>query len=222
MISIFDSTAILFIILTLITVFIFYRTASKNKWVLWLCTGMGLLQAILGLTGFYQVTSTIPPRFPLLLLPSVILIVVVFLSKKGRMFVDSLNIKWMTLLHIIRIPVELLLYFIFLKGLIPVEMTFEGYNFDILSGLSAPFVYYMVFYKRWATKSFLLFWNFIGLGLLITIVTIAILAFESPFQQLAFDQPNIGVTLFPLVWLPSIVVPIVLLSHLASIKQLIE
>jgi hypothetical protein len=41
-----------------------------------------------------------------------------------------------------------------------------------------------------------------------------------PFQQFAFDQPNIAVLYFPFIWLPSCVVPLVLLSHLAAIRQL--
>ena len=60
------------------------------------------------------------------------------------------------------------------------------------------------------------------LGLLLNILVIAILSAQTPFQKFAFDQPNIGVTFFPFIWLPGIVVPIVLISHLAAIRQLIE
>jgi hypothetical protein len=41
-------------------------------------------------------------------------------------------------------------------------------------------------------------------------------------QQIAFDQPNIGVMYFPFVWLPACIVPLVLLSHLASLYQLVS
>jgi hypothetical protein len=37
----------------------------------------------------------------------------------------------------------------------------------------------------------------------------------------AFDQPNIAVLYFPFNWLPSCIVPLVLLSHLAAIRQLL-
>ncbi|HUQ96495.1 MAG TPA: hypothetical protein VM010_02440, partial [Chitinophagaceae bacterium] len=39
--------------------------------------------------------------------------------------------------------------------------------------------------------------------------------------QLAFDQPDIAVLYFPFVLLPGVVVPVVLLSHLAAIRQLL-
>ena len=64
-------------------------------------------------------------------------------------------------------------------------------------------------------------WNFISLGLLLNIIFIAILSAKTPLQQFAFDQPNIAIGHFPFNWLPSIIVPIVLLSHLATIRQLI-
>jgi hypothetical protein len=41
-----------------------------------------------------------------------------------------------------------------------------------------------------------------------------------PAQQLNFDQPNRAVLYFPYVWLPAIVVPIVLFSHLAALWQI--
>ena len=40
-------------------------------------------------------------------------------------------------------------------------------------------------------------------------------------QQLAFEQPNIAVLRFPYVLLPGIVVPLVGLSHLLHLKQLL-
>jgi hypothetical protein len=101
-------------------------------------------------------------------------------------------------------------------------MTFEGMNFDILSGLTAPFVYYFGFIKKQLHTKFLIVWNILCLGLLINIVSIAILAAPTPFQKLALDQPNTAVLYFPFIWLPAIIVPLVLLSHLASLRQLLK
>ena len=83
-------------------------------------------------------------------------------------------------------------------------------------------MYYAVFVKRWIGKKGLLIWNFICLGLLINILIIAVLSAQTPIQQLAFDQPNIGVTYFPFVWLPAVIVPIVLYAHLVSIRILLR
>lgn len=100
-------------------------------------------------------------------------------------------------------------------------MTFEGRNFDILSGLTAPVVYYFGFIKKGLNKKLILVWNLICLGLLINIVAIAVLSAPFPFQKFAFDQPDIAVLYFPFNWLPCCVVPLVLFSHLATIRQLL-
>ena len=59
-------------------------------------------------------------------------------------------------------------------------------------------------------------------GLLINIVATAVLSLPSPFQQQAFNQLNIAILYFPFVWLPSVVVPVVLLAHVSAIRQLIR
>ena len=99
-------------------------------------------------------------------------------------------------------------------------MTFEGNNLDIISGVTAPLVYYFAFVLKKLSPRILLIWNFLCLALLLNVVTTAILSTPTPFQKFAFDQPNIGIGYFPFVLLPAVLVPIVLFSHLASIRQL--
>jgi hypothetical protein len=214
--------ALLFGLTTAITVFIFYKASRRSARVLFIILGWLLLQSIVSLTGFYTNTAVLPPRFLLLTIPPLVLIISLFVVKKGRRFIDSLDIKQLTLLHIIRIPVEIVLLFLFLNKAIPKIMTFEGQNFDILSGLLSPVVYYFVFVKRKWGRTALLVWNFLSLALLVNIVTIAVLALPYPIQQLAFDQPNRGLLYFPFVLLPAVVVPLVLFSHLASIRLLVS
>ncbi len=212
--------SLLFGAITILTVFIFYKAAKHSKPVMIILLLWLALQAFAGLSGFYTVTDTVPPRFMLLILPPLILIIGLFTTHKGRSFIDSLDVKTLTILHIIRIPVELVLLGLFIHKAIPQLMTFEGRNFDILSGLSSPVVYYFAFVKHKLGRNALLAWNFICLGLLVNIVLNAILSAPFPFQQFAFDQPNIGLLYFPFVWLPCCVVPLVLFSHLASIRRL--
>ncbi len=214
------SVIILFVAATVFTVWQFYSASGKSKVVLIVLGILLLMQTVLGLAGFYQQNMQFPPGLTFLLAPEILIIIILFITKGGRAFLDSLDLKKLTLLHVVRVPVEITLYFLFVAGLVPILMTFEGYNYDILSGISAPIIYYLSFVIKKVNKTALLIWNFVCLGLLVNIVTIAILAVETPFQKLAFDQPNVGVTLFPFVWLPGIIVPIVLLSHLASIRKL--
>ena len=211
-----------FVIITLLTVWLFYKATNFSKLVLLIIAAWLIVQSIVSLTGFYTITKTIPPRFLLLVLPPVFFIILLFTTNKGRMFIDRLDVKTLTVLHTVRIPVELILFTLFVNKTIPEIMTFEGRNFDILSGITAPFIYYFGFVKKMLDKKFIIAWNFICLALLINIVTIAVLSAPFTFQKLAFDQPNVAVLYFPFVWLPCCIVPIVLLSHLVSIRQLFK
>lgn len=212
--------SLIFGLTTLLTVAFFYRASGNSIKTAIILIAWLALQTGVGLTGFYTVTNDFPPRFLLLVLPPLVLIMSLFTTSGGRQYLDKLDVSTLTLLHTIRIPVEMVLFWLFVNKAVPGLMTFEGRNYDILSGLSAPIVFYFGFVKKQLGKTSLLIWNFICLGLLIHIVTLAVLSAPFPFQQLAFDQPNVAVLYFPFNWLPCCVVPLVLLSHLASIRQL--
>jgi hypothetical protein len=214
------SVSLVFIATTGLTVWFFYGAARQSKVVLVVLLGWMALQAVLSLAGFYQITDSVPPRFPALVAPPLLLLIGLLLTNKGRQFLDSLLLDRLTLLHIVRIPVEIVLFWLFINKSVPQIMTFEGQNFDVLSGLTAPVVHYLGFVKKRLSRSVLIAWNVICLILLANIVLTAALSVPSPFQQLAFDQPNVGILYFPFVWLPSVVVPIVLLAHVAALRQL--
>lgn len=214
--------SIVFGLTTIITVALFFKAANNSKVTLAIILSWLTIQCLVGLSGFYTITKTIPPRFLLLVMPPMLLIIGLYSTVKGRHYIDSLDIKMLTILHTIRIPVELVLYWLFINKVVPQQMTFDGRNFDILSGLTAPFIFYFSFMRKQLNKNIVLFWNFICLGLLINIVANAVFSAPFPFQQFAFDQPNIAMLYFPFNWLPSCIVPLVLLSHLATIRQLLK
>ncbi len=208
-----------FMLTTIITVVIFYRSSNNSKATLFILFGWLTMQSCISLTGFYKVTNTVPPRFLLLVLPPVVLIIVLFLTPKGRKYIAGFNIKVLTLLHIARVPVELVLFWLFIQKAVPKIMTFEGRNFDILSGITAPFIFYFGFVKKQLSKRIILLWNFICLALLLNIVVLAILSAPFPFQQFGLSQPNIAVLYFPFIWLPCCIVPLVMFSHLVAIRR---
>jgi hypothetical protein len=211
--------SIIFGLTTILSVFIFYRASSNSRIALFLLLAWLLLQSFISLSGFYTVTESIPPRFLFLVVPPLLFIICLFVTTRGRQFIDRLDVPTLTILHTVRIPVELVLFWLFIYKAVPELMTFEGRNFDILSGITAPVIFYFGYVRKRISNKIILLWNFICLGLLINIVLLAILSAPFPFQRLAFDQPNIAVLYFPFVWLPCCVVPLVLLSHLVSIRR---
>ncbi len=221
--------SISFILTTFVTVifFIFAVKQTKSnkipaKIFLFLLSFWLIFQMILSLGGFYLKTDIVPPRMLFAgVFPALLLIIAYFIFAR-QSFIEKLPLKTLTLLHIIRIPVEIVLFWLFQEKMIPEAMTFEGRNWDILSGITAPFVAWFGFRGGNINRPLLIIWNVLALGLLINIVTIAIMSFPFPFQQIAFDQPNRAVLYFPFIWLPTVVVPIVLFSHLISLWQLFK
>lgn len=211
-----------FIIAVVSTLLFLYYATQKNYKTFILIGILGGAQSWLAFNGFFLNTTISPSPFLLLFPPALIIIVFFFITKKGNKFIDRLSIKHLTILHTIRIPIELILYWIYIDGYIPELMTFEGKNFDILAGISAPFIYYFGYVKKRLNRSLLITWNLICLCLLLSIIIISLLTAPLPFQQFSFDQPNVGVLYFPFVWLPGIIVPIVLFAHLVTIHQLIR
>jgi hypothetical protein len=211
-----------FLITVIYTYLIFISAVKYKVWpsiiiFLWIT-----LTSIIAYKDFYKDTSGFPPKLMLAVLPFIIFIIVILVSNKGQAFTDKLDIRKLTLLHIVRIPVELTLYWLAVNKAVPELMTFTGRNFDILAGITAPLIYFICFNGNLVkNRNLLLAWNFICLGLLLNIVINAVLSAPFSFQQFAFDQPNIAVLYFPYVLLPSFIVMIVLFSHLAAIRRLL-
>lgn len=225
--------SLIFGLTTLVTLFMFYKVVINSndelirKSALKIILGLTIwlvIQAILTLQNFYNSnTNSLPPRIFLFgVLPTFISIIILFITPKGRRIIDSLSLKHYSLLNIVRIPVEFVLWWLFIHKCVPQLMTFEGRNFDIIAGITAPFIAYFGFSKEKISKRLILAWNIICLGLLINIGVNGFLSAPSPLQKLAFDQPNIALLYFPFSWLVSFIVPIVLLGHLTSIKQLLK
>jgi hypothetical protein len=218
---------------TLAALFLFYLALKNansagikkiaNKILLFLSFWL-IIQAILTLKEIYKSdTNSTPPKILLFgIFPTILTIIILFITRPGRQFIESLPLKEITYLNVIRIPVELVLIMLYMHHAIPRLMTFEGRNFDILAGLSAPFIAYYGLTKKKLGMLTILVWNFISLGLLLNIVVNALLSAPSVFQKFAFDQPNIAIINFPFSWLPTFIVPIILFGHLASIRIILK
>ena len=217
---------ILFLAVTLLTFSILYITirrvspANANRLLLTSLIWLTIL-ALLAHNHFFYQFNTRPPRFLLVLGLPLFVIIGVLITTKGRFWTRALSLPSVTLLHTVRAPVEFVLYSLYGYEQIPQLMTFDGRNFDILAGLTAPVVAYLAFRGRLSTRG-LLIWNILALALVLNIVALAVLSAPFPFQQFAFAQPNVAVFKFPYVWLPGFIVPAVLFAHAVVIQQLVK
>ena len=179
------------------------------------------LLLVLSYKGFFNQFETLPPRPALVLLIPLPIMLIVAFSKKGTQLLRSVPPQWVVWMQSFRIAVELLLLLAFLKNWLPVQMTFEGMNFDILSGLFALPVGYLLSKRKSYATQVAVAYNVIGILLLLNILVIAILSMPTPFRYFLNEPANTLVAQFPFILLPGILVPIAYTMHIFSLRQLL-
>lgn len=202
-----------FISVSFLSSLFLYLGTGKDKKLLLLFVMWGFLIGSLAVT---EVFKDKPNLFPLAILGTVVLTIVSIKRTDSQ----KVHPKMLLAIHILRIPVELILYQLYLQDKIPKLMTYKGWNFDILVGISALLILvYLFSFKGKLNKNLFIIWNGIGLAFLLIIISLGILSSPLPIQQFAFDQPNIAILEFPYCFLPTCVVPIVLISHVLLIRH---
>ena len=206
----------LFIATTLLSLILFYQGTGKDKRVLVFSIFWLLSIGLISYNGYFENTQEKPPRFIFAVIPTII----AFIWFYRTIDLNRIKPKFLVAVHVVRIPVELILFELFLQKKVPILMTFKGWNFDILMGiLATTILFYMLYTKKNPSKSFVLSWNILGLLFLTAIVLMAVLSSPLPIQLLAFDQPNLAVLQFPYIYLPTYIVPVVFISHLLTLKD---
>jgi len=158
------------------------------------------------------------PPFLLTVGASAALVVAFGLSPAGTRLVRGLPLAVLVGFQVFRLPLEVLMDLAYREGVMPVQMSFEGWNFDILTGASAGVVALLVARGRLSHRVVAV-WNVAGLGLLANIVTIA--ALSTPrFAAFGPDRLNVWIAYPPFVWLPEVMVMAALLGHVLVFRRL--
>lgn len=176
--------------------------------------------AIWSISGAMGKFENFPLNFaPILVVPLVTIVLLTIFSKGLKQILERIPPERIIILQNFRVFVEILLWLLFSASMLPEHMSFEGRNFDILAGLTAPFVA-LALSRNKISRTLVIVWNFVCLGLLINIVTIAFLSTPTPLRVF-FEEPSSQVvTLFPISFLPGFLVPLAYTLHFFSLKQL--
>ena len=176
------------------------------------------LLAILSFNGFFADFSKLPPRPALALFVPLPFALIFAFSKTGKQILLHVAPHWLALIQAFRIFVELLLLAGFIKNLLPVQMTFEGRNFDVLTGLLALPAGYLISKHKMSSATILIF-NVTGILLLLNILIIAVLSMPTPFRYFMNEPSNTLIAQFPFIFLPGILVPLAYTFHIFSLRQ---
>jgi len=172
-----------------------------------------LVTGMLALTGKLSDFEHGPPRLPLLFVFAFIVIYFGSYFPLAAKLIESPGLGWLIGLQVFRVAVEIFLYLGHRAGFVPVQMTMEGRNFDLLTGLTAlPMARLVV--KKKAPRWLIYAWNCVGLALLLNVVAIAVLSMPTPLRRFHNEPANTFVGYFPYLWLPLYLVQVAWMSHL--------
>ena len=120
-----------------------------------------------------------------------------------------------------RVPVAVFLRGMHQAGQVPLQMTYEGLNFDIFVGLTAPAMAWLVW--RGKVGSYAIWvWNALGLVLLAEAIVIAVLSMPTEFRVFTNEPDGTFAIYAPYVWLPTVLAPAALLGHLLVLRWLLS
>ncbi len=168
---------------------------------------------VLGYTAKLRDFSQRPPR--LLLVVGMAFVGIYFASYFPAVskLMEKPGLAWLIGLQVFRVAVEIFLDLGYRAGFVPVQMTVEGRNFDVLTGLTALPMAWLVA-KNKAPKWLIYAWNVMGLALLLNVMTVAVLLMPTPLRHFHNEPANTFVAYFPYVWLPTYLVQVAWMSHL--------
>lgn len=163
-----------------------------------------------------------PPKFPLLIfLPLSIFMVVFYITNKNSAVIHAIPVRWPIIFQSFRIAVEFLLLFTFYRSVIPVQATFEGLNFDILMGITAPAIAFLIYRQNAVNKIIAYAWNLLGIILILFVGFIIATGIYFPSlwgvsESLVADD----FIRLPFLLIPTFLAPAGIFMHVVSLIQL--
>ena len=210
-------------IVAILWVFLYSHTPRRRMFMAGIAMLAMSLSAGLAFSGVLSRFDFMPP-------PMAIMIVSVFamafgfgFSSWGKDAAVHCSFAVLVGLQSFRLPLELFMHHAGNLKIMPVELSYGGYNFDIGTGLGALIILIMYLAKRDVPRWALWAWNIYGTLCLVAITIIALTT--SPMVRLFGDTKghvNTWVLYFPYVWLPVVLVTIAVLTHVVVWRKLLS
>lgn len=148
------------------------------------------------------------------------LVIVIALSSLGRRVATAVPIWALVAFQGFRLPLELVLHAWYEAGALPVQMTFEGDNFDIATGILGLAIG-LGMRQGWLGLRAAWVFNLIGCGLLVRVMQIALLSSPWPARVYMNDPPVLLMFHAPYTWILPICVSGALMGHLLLFRALL-
>ena len=193
---------------------------ARRRWTIGAAVGTVLWLAVFGAVSASGILETpmLPPPAMLFMVASMLGAIIVAFSRVGARL-SGLPVAALVGFQAFRLPLEIVLHQWAREGVLPVQMTFNGHNFDIVTGVLAIVVGALARRGR-APRALVLGFNVVGLGLLITVGAIAIMSSPIPLRTYFNDPPVLLAFYFPYGWIVPVCVAGALLGHLLVFRAL--
>lgn len=175
----------------------------------------------ISITGFLMDFS-LPPRFPIfLVIPAFVFTGVFIYRNRNAKWITVIPPSWLIYIQSFRIIVETLFVLTVAKGYLHPEVTIEGYNYDMLIGLSAPVVAYLVFNRGLLSKNVAILWNYLGLAVLASVIFVFVTTiYFSSMYGISQEMLPMNFGSYPYTLVASFLMPTAVFIHILSIVQL--
>ena len=154
-----------------------------------------------------------PPTMMLLVPVMTALAIGLGVSRVGWRLATGLPLWILVASQSFRLPLELVMHEAYEAGLMPVQMSYSGLNYDIVTGASAVLVAILLATRR-AGVRVAKWWNVLGTLLLCNIIIVALLSAPTPMRVFKTQPPNTWITGPPYIWLPAVLVAFAILGHI--------
>ncbi len=195
-----------------------------KKWNLY--TGVLLLlavPAVLAKLGWLTNQDVRPSPFIMIPVTIIVASFGIAFSRFGKRLSIEVSVFLLVAIQMFRFPLELVMHQAFERGIMPKMLSFEGLNFDILTGIGALLIVSIWKLRGAVSEKIIWVWNVYGLGCLFMIFYIAIRS--SPILRGWGDEPenvNTWVLFFPYIWLPTFLVVAAFSGHLILTRKLLN
>ena len=196
-------------------------SARRNTMLAAIATAVWLAATLALAAGGRLSFTSRPPTAGVLIAVGVVLAFAVGTSRLGLRLATGIPLAALIGVQAFRFPLELMLHRAYREGLMPVQMSYSGFNFDILTGLSA-IVVALYLTRRPNAVAVARVWNAAGIVLLANILTIAVLSTPTPIRVFHNEPANEWIAHAPWVWLPSVFVVAAIIGHVVVFRRLHE
>lgn len=175
---------------------------------------------ILSLTDVLK-DLNLPPKFPLLIFaPQVIGFIIFYRRSKNSAVIKEIPKTWPVYFQSFRIVVELIILYTFYANILPETATFEGLNFDVLMGISAPFIAYLIVRKD-GSRLIQYLWNVLGICMVLFVAYIVASSIYFP-ETWGSETPLVSMKFMemPYLLLAGFLAPLAIFMHVVSLAQL--